>query len=172
MPPRGTKNQDFSWVQFIGWPLVVLVALFLFKGAITKFIGDATDTDIEFNKDGLSIHAKRPSPANQFPENDKEKGESPGHAPTPVATSTQPPPTAVVTPAQPPLVQRQLRLHRNGFGLCPLRNGFAACSLRPWLGFAVCSLRLWNGSGIFGLSLSDPSYDPPIYPGRIDFTLP
>jgi hypothetical protein len=89
MPPKRTSNSHAPWVQFVVWPLVVLVALFIFQGAITRFIGDATDTDIEFNGHGFSIHAKRPSPANQFPENDRDKGESPGHSPTPVATSTQ-----------------------------------------------------------------------------------
>jgi hypothetical protein len=38
---RGTKNQGFPWVQFVVWLIVVLVALFLFRDPIAKFIGNA-----------------------------------------------------------------------------------------------------------------------------------
>jgi hypothetical protein len=65
---RGTENKDIPWVQFVVWPIVVLLALFIFRGPIAKFIGHATDTDIEFNEHGFSIHAKRSSRANLLAE--------------------------------------------------------------------------------------------------------
>jgi hypothetical protein len=91
MPPNGTKKAEFSWVQFVAWPIVVLVALFLFRDPIAKFIGRATDTEIKFNKDGISIQAKRSLRENP-PDTDRKKDESFKQTLTPVATSAQPSP--------------------------------------------------------------------------------
>lgn len=100
MRPNGIRNPEFSWVQFVVWPIVVLAALVIFRDSIAKYIGDATDTKIKLGKDGIVIDAKRQLQENPT-DNDRKKDEVSKQTPTPVATSVQPSPTLAQPRATP-----------------------------------------------------------------------